>query len=139
MITIRDRLQQPVNLCFRPAYPALPEFDYSPALLEQLVSVSEVSLYVLVEFRLPEVLARFGGRGVPAAWVPVPEATMNEDAYPVTSQHYIGFAWKILLVQAIPEAMPMQQTPDLDFRRCIATTNASHHARPDFFADYVHE
>jgi hypothetical protein len=53
LITIRDYFQNLLHLCFRHAYPALPEFDYSPALLEQLVSVPEVMLHILVEFGLP--------------------------------------------------------------------------------------
>jgi hypothetical protein len=64
---------------------------------------------------------------------------MNEDAYPVTSQHCVGFAWKIPLVQVVLKAIPMLRTPDIELRQCIATMNASHHARPDFFAEYVHE
>lgn len=72
LITIRDYFQNLLHLCFRHAYPALPEFDYSPALLEQLVSVPEVMLHILVEFGLP-------------AWGALLEATMSEDACPVTS------------------------------------------------------
>lgn len=73
LITIRDYFQNLLHLCFRHAYPALPEFDYSPALLEQLVSVPEIMLHILVEFGLPA----WGGALL--------KATMSEDACPVTS------------------------------------------------------
>jgi len=35
--------------------------------------------------------------------------------------------------------MPMQQLPELHFWGRITATDASHHARPDFFANYVHD
>lgn len=69
----------------------------------------------------------------------MPEATMNEDADPIAAKHHIWFPWKILLVQAVPEAMPMQKPSNLHLRGCIAAADASHHARPDFTADYVHD
>lgn len=71
--------------------------------------------------------------------MPVPEATMNEDADTITREHDIGFAGKISLMQAIPEALPMKQLPDLHLWQCIAAADARHHSRPDFSADYVHE
>ncbi|BBH35642.1 putative uncharacterized protein [Pseudomonas sp. St290] len=64
---------------------------------------------------------------------------MNEDADTVTREYDIGFAWKISLMQAIPEALPMKQLPDLHLWQCIAAADARHHSRPDFSADYVHE
>ena len=42
-------------------------------------------------------------------------------------------------MQAVPEPMPMQQLPNFHLRRGIAASYTSHHARPDFFAHYVHE
>ena len=71
--------------------------------------------------------------------MPVPEATMNEDADTMTREYDIGFAWKISLMQAIPEALPVKQFPDLHLWQCIAAADARHHSRPDFSADYVHE
>lgn len=69
----------------------------------------------------------------------MPEAAMNKDADPMARKHHIGFPRKIFLVQAIPEAMPMQQPPDPHLRGRVAAADASHHARPDFTADYVHD
>jgi len=63
---------------------------------------------------------------------------MYENTEPVTRKHQVRPSRQISLVQAIPEAIPMQQTPNRHFRRRVAAANASHHARPDFFADYVH-
>lgn len=139
MITILNRFQQPVHARFRSAYSTLPQFEDTPPLLQQCIAASEISLHVLVEFQAPELLARLGNGGISAAGMPVPKAAMNENADPMARQHHIGFPWKILSVQTIPEAMPMQQPPNLHFRGRIAAADASHHARPDFFANYVHD
>ncbi len=69
----------------------------------------------------------------------MPKAAMNENADPMARQHHIGLSRKIFSMQAIPEAMPMQQLPNLYFRGRIAAADASHHARPDFFANYIHD
>lgn len=71
--------------------------------------------------------------------VSMPEAAMNEYADPMARKHHIGFSREIFWVQAIPEAMPMQQPPNLHLRGSIAAADASHHARPDFTANYVHD
>lgn len=101
--------------------------------------ISEISLHILVEFQAPKLLTRLGGGRISAPGVPVPKAAVNENADPIPRQHHIGFPWKILSVQAIPEAMPMEQPPNRHLRRRIAAADASHHARPDFFANYVHD
>jgi len=77
-------------------------------LLQQFVANPEVSLHVLVKFQSPELLSSLGYGGISAAWVPMPEAAVNKDADPVAGQHQIGLSRKTFLVQAIPEAMPMQ-------------------------------
>lgn len=78
LIAIRHGLQKPLDLCFRPADSALPEFKDAPTLLQQFVPVSYISLHVLLELRAPEILAGLGIGRVPASGVPVPEAAMNE-------------------------------------------------------------
>lgn len=71
--------------------------------------------------------------------MPVPEAAVNEDADSVTGKYQIRPAGKILLMKAVPEAVPMQQPPHLHFGRGVAAADARHHARPDFLTDDVHE
>lgn len=78
LIAIRHGLQKPLDLCFRPADSALPEFEDAPTLLQQFVPVSYISLHVLLELCAPEIFARLGIGRVPASGVPVPEAAMNE-------------------------------------------------------------
>lgn len=138
MITIADRFQDPLQSRFWPAYSAFPKLHDPPTLLQQLVTVTDVACDVLGEFLLPEVCSGLGGGGIAAAGMPVPVASVNEYADLVTSKHYVWSSRKAAMVQPIPEAMPMQQLPDFHLRRCIAAADASHHARPDFFADYVH-
>lgn len=58
--------------------------------------------------------ARSGG--VAASGVPVPEAAMNKNADPIARQHQVGPSRKILLVEAVSEALPVQHAPNLHFR-----------------------
>lgn len=139
LITIWHCFQKPVHFCFRPADAALPKLENTPTLLEQVGFVPEVSFHVLVEFQSPELFASLRSCGIPTAWVPVPEAALNENADFVTGKHHVWPTWKLSRMQSIPEAMPMQQLPDLHLGSCIAAANSGHHARPDFFTDYVHD
>lgn len=69
----------------------------------------------------------------------MPEAAVNENADVVAREYDIWLTWKLTRMQAIPEAMFVQQLPDLHLGRCVAATNGGHHARPDLFTDYVHD
>lgn len=139
LITIRDRFQQPVHVRFRTACSTFPELNDAPSKLQQFVAVSEIPFHVLLELQTPEVLPSGRGGGIPAPWMPVPETAMNEYADAVAGEHQIGSSRKLPRMQTIPEAVPMQQSPNLHFRQRVATANPGHHARPDFFADYIHD
>ncbi|MOA66229.1 hypothetical protein D3C78_1929110 [compost metagenome] len=64
---------------------------------------------------------------------------MDENAKVVASKYDVWPTWKLPRMQSIPEAMLMQQAPDLHLGGCIAAANTGHHPRSDFFTDYVHE
>lgn len=113
MITIWHGFEKPVHFRFRSADTTLPKLEDTPPLLEQLCLVPEVALHVLVEFQSPEFFASSRSRGISAAGVSVPEASMNENADVVARKHNVWPTWKIPRVQSIPEAMLMQQLPDL--------------------------
>lgn len=139
MITIRHGFQKPIHFCFGPADATLPKLENTPILLEQFGSGSGVSFHILVEFQSPEIFARPRSCGISTTLMSVPEAALNENAELVTWKHHVWPTRKLSRVQSIPEAMPMQQLPYLQFGRCITAANAGHHPRPDFFTDYVHE
>lgn len=128
-----------MHVRFRTACSTFPELDDAPSKLQQLVPVSEIPFHVLLEFQTPEVLSSGRGSGIPTPWMPVPETPVNEYADAVAGENHIGSARKLPRMQAIPEAVPMQQSPNLHFRQRVATANPGHHARPDFFADYIHD
>jgi hypothetical protein len=69
----------------------------------------------------------------------MPEAAMNENADVVARKHYVWPTRKPPRMQSKPEAMPMEQLPDLHLGRCIAAADSGHHPRPDFFTDYIHD
>lgn len=107
LVTIRHCFQKPVHIGFRPSYPALPQLQHSPPHSQQGSPVLGVSCDVLVEFILPKFRAGTGGRCIATAWMSMPEAAMYKNAEPVSGEHQIRPSRKVLLVQAIPEAMPM--------------------------------
>lgn len=69
----------------------------------------------------------------------MPEAAVNENADVVARKYDVWLTWKLSGMQAIPEAMPMQELSDLHLGRCVAATYGGHHARSYLFTDYVHD
>ncbi len=57
---------------------------------KQLAAVEGVTSDVLSKLSLPEVFPRTRVCGVTTAWVPVPEASLDEYAQVVASKHYVG-------------------------------------------------
>lgn len=88
-ITIADCLEEPEHFCFRPLDSALPEFEHPPSLIEEQGAITGIPCDVLSEFLLPEAFMSTRRCGVTAARMPVPEATVNENAEPVTGKHQI--------------------------------------------------
>jgi hypothetical protein len=77
-----DSFKNPVHISLWPTDSALPKLEHTPPSLQQFFSVPEISPYVLVEFQAPKVLTCLGICGISATGVPVPKATMNENANP---------------------------------------------------------
>lgn len=107
LITIRHGFQKPAHLCLRPTYPALPQLQHSPPHGQQGILVPGISGDVLVKFALPEFRAGTGDSRKATAGMPMPEAAMHENAEAIARKHQIRLSWEVLLVQAIPEAVPM--------------------------------
>lgn len=139
LITIPHGFQKPAHFCIRATDTTLPKLEDTPSPLEQLDSVTGISSHVLVEFQSPEFFTSPRSCGIPAVRVPVPEAAMDENAKVVARKHHVWPTWELSKMKSIPEAMPMQQLPDLHLGERITAANSSHHARPDFFTDYVHD
>jgi hypothetical protein len=87
-----------------------------------------VSGDISLEFLLPIICVFLWSSGVPAAIVPVPEATVNEYHGPVFREDQIGRAWQISYVKPVPESPGEQKGAKHSFRPSIFVANARHYA-----------
>jgi len=67
----------------------------------------------------------------------MPETSMNEHDRPPARQYDVGPTGKVSHVQAIPQALAMQEAAHEQLGPCIASLNGSHHSRPRFGVDDV--
>jgi len=107
----------------------LPDDQDTPAQVLQLHIGPVVSADIAKELLLPERLTCLRSRGVVAAGVPMPEATMHENSQLVARQHQVGGAGKVLAMKskAVPQGMKVSAQEQL--RLGITASDALHHAR----------
>jgi hypothetical protein len=79
---------------------ALPNSKNKPALLAQQCNIFLVAPDVRFEFVLPVFDSAFGGACFHAAWVPMPEATVDEDCRPPLGENKIWRSWQLFLMEA---------------------------------------
>lgn len=108
MITIADRLRKPVHAGLGTSNAALPQLNDAPPKGQQFLLYPSVARNVLFKFGLPEIVAGTWSGGVAATRMPVPKAAMNKNANPIAREHQIWPSRKILLVDAVSEALPME-------------------------------
>lgn len=89
--------------------------------------MSRVALDIALEFFSPEIPICFGGRCVPAAFVSVPETTVDEYHSSVLRQYKIRGARKLSCMQSIAKASGMEEAAQRPFRPSVLSTNARHH------------
>ena len=87
-----------------------------PAEVAQLGAFLYIALFVAFYFLFPERGVALGHYKVTAAFVPVPEAAVDEDDGAVFAQHYVGGAGQALDIYAVAVAVGVQvaahnQTP----------------------------
>jgi hypothetical protein len=64
-----------------------------------------ITINVFLKFLFPEIPVGFGGRCVSTAFVPMPEATMDEYHDHVFRKHKPGGAWQLSHIQSIAESL----------------------------------
>ena len=97
-----------------------------------------IALDVRGKFLLPELDVASRCAGSWATWVSVPEATVNKNDCSPFRQNNIRFSWKILGMQAKPEAKAVEYFSDGEFRLSVGVLDATHHLRTLFRAYVVH-
>ena len=104
-----------------------------PAEVAQLDAFFDIALFVAFYFLFPERGVALGHYKVTAAFVPVPEAAVDEDDGAVFAQHYVGGAGQMLDVYAVAVAMGMQVTAHNQLRFGVLALDARHALVPLFF------
>ena len=115
----------------------LPNDDCVPTEVAQLDAFLDIALFVALYFLFPEWGVALGHYKVLAAFVPVPEAAVNEDDGAVLAQHYVGGAGQALDVYAVAVAMGVQVTSHNQFWFCVLALDARHALVPLFFCHPV--
>ena len=81
-----------------------------PAEVAQLDAFFDVALFVAFYFLLPELVIALWHYKVFAAFVTVPEASVDEDDGAVLAQHYVGGAGQAFDIYAVTVAVGVQVT-----------------------------
>ena len=108
-----------------------------PAEVAQLDACFDIALFVAFYFLFPERGVALGHYKVTAAFVPVPEAAVDEDDGAVFAQHYVGGAGQAFDIYAVTVAVGVQVTSHNQFWFCVLALDARHALVPLFFCHSV--
>jgi hypothetical protein len=116
----------------------LPNHEDPPSGLSQCQDVFSISFNIPAEFCLPEINVALRHVTLPAPFVTVPEATMDENDGLSFSEDNIWLSREVLPVQ--PESKPraMQHGANLNFRRSVAPFDLPHIPTASFPIEPVH-
>jgi hypothetical protein len=105
-----------------------PDDSHTPSKVAKHRCVAHVPVDISLEFLLPEFAVRLWRRGVPTAFVPVPETAMNEYHGPVFMEYQIWRSRQILYMKPVPESPGEKKGAKHPFRPSVLPPNARHHA-----------
>ena len=118
---------------------ALPD-DYGvPAETGKGLVVAVVALAVALYLRAPEVHVGLGEAEVPAAFVAMPEAAVDEDAGAVLAQDDVGVAGQARVVEPVAETAGVQPVADGHLGLCICRTDGRHVLMPLLRGHRIHK
>lgn len=131
--------RQPVERLDRPVLEtAFPYFEYAPPCVEKLAPDLFVPLCILQKLVYPEFSVRFWCRGVPAAWMAMPETTMNKNTEPVLGQDKVRLSRQVTNMQSVPKTTSMKILSQSHLRSRIFSANAGHHPGAGLSVDDIH-
>ena len=107
---------------------ALPDSGHTPAKSPECLHVSPVAINIAQEFLLPELLVGSRGSGIAAAFVPMPEAAMDEHHRSVLWEHKIRGAGQLSDMKSIAKSSGEKKRSKGSLRPSILSANARHHA-----------
>ncbi|BBB12248.1 hypothetical protein SPYCA_1506 [Sphingopyxis sp. FD7] len=116
---------------------AFPHDCGSPSRLIESGKRPLIPEYILLEFLRPEFRSS-GGRGrESAAFVTMPETSMDEHDGPKSRKDQIGPAWQSLVVQPVSQAPCMQRLSKDEFGLRVSPLDPRHHSGPRCLVDNV--
>lgn len=106
----------------------LPHDGHAPAEIIKSRHMTGITVNISLEFLPPEILVCPGSRGVSTAFMPVPEAAMNEYHGPVLRKDQVRRARQFLYMKPVSESPRKQGKTQHPLRAGVLAANARHHA-----------
>ena len=91
-------------------------------------ATAPIAIDISLEFLSPEILIRPGSGCVSAAFVSVPEATVDEHHRPVLREHKVGGAGQLPHMKSISKPSGEKKRAKCSFRPSVLSSDARHHA-----------
>jgi len=107
---------------------ALPHGGHAPAKRPKRLHVSPVTVNIAQELPLPELFVGSRGSGIAAAFVPMPEAAMDEHHCSALREHKVGGAGQPPHMKSISKTPGEKEGAKYPFRPGVLSANARHHA-----------
>ena len=108
---------------------ALPDHGRSPSEVSELFDHPLVSRNIRPEFLIPEFDIRLGSGRLPATFVSVPEASVNEQCKRSARKNDVGFAGQRVPAETESQTKAVGDFANLQFRGGISSANAGHQPR----------
>lgn len=105
---------------------AFPYYDYKPSHCFQLPPNFLISFLIARNLGNPEAGVGFRDCIILAAFVAMPEATVNKNDRPIFRKNDIGFSWKAFVVQPIAETFSPKSVSKTPLRLGVFTTYMRH-------------
>lgn len=107
---------------------AFPDDCHAPAKRVEHLHMASVAIDIPLKFLPPELLVGPGSSCVAAAFMPVPETTMDEHHRPVLREHKVGRAGQLAHMKSISKPSGEKKGAKRSFRPGVLSANVRHHA-----------
>ena len=107
---------------------ALPDDRHAPAERMEHLCMVPVASNISLEFLPPEIFIGLGSGCVAAAYVPMPEAAVDEHHRPVLREHKVRGAGQLSDMKSIAKSPGKKKGAKDSFRPSVLAANARHHA-----------
>lgn len=106
----------------------LPDGGYTPAKSPKRLRMAPVASDISLEFLPPEIFIGPGSGCVAAAFVPMPEAAVDEHHRPMLREHKVRGAGQLSDMKSIAKSPGKEKGAKGSFRPSVLSANARHHA-----------